>query len=139
MVQAVSSGTALVQATHEGASALFSVEVMLGGADSDGDGIPDDVEIGLGLNTRNPVDASEDADRDGLTNKDEYQLLGTDVRKADTDGDGLSDGVEIFGSEWIQNRSLEDRIPMETGSMTVSRSRPAATRSAQAASISRRR
>jgi len=58
---------------------------MLSGTDSDGDGIPDDAEVLLGLNPRNPVDAQEDFDRDGLTNLREYQL-GTNLLKADTTG-----------------------------------------------------
>jgi hypothetical protein len=64
------------------------------GVDSDGDGIPDDVELALGLDPHNAVDASEDFDRDGLTNLQEFEL-GTDLRNADTDGDGLTDGQEV--------------------------------------------
>ena len=48
----------------------------------------------MGLNPNNPVDAQEDFDRDGLTNREEYQR-GTDLRKADTDDDGLKDGDEV--------------------------------------------
>ena len=72
-VQAVSSGTVIIQASHEGASGMTTVRVALGGTDSDGDGIPDDVELSRGLNPNNPVDAQEDFDRDGLTNLDEIQ------------------------------------------------------------------
>ena len=46
-------------------------------ADSDGDGIPDDWELANGLNPAAPEDANVDADRDGLTNLEEYQA-GTD-------------------------------------------------------------
>jgi hypothetical protein len=68
--------------------------------DSDGDGIPDSVEIATGTN---PNDA--DSDDDGLVdgsatgsedmNNDGVVDVGeTDPRKFDTDGDGISDGVE---------------------------------------------
>ena len=48
IVQAVSSGTVIIQATHEGASGMTAVRVALGGTDTDGDGIPDDVEVATG-------------------------------------------------------------------------------------------
>src|SRR3989442_9494221 len=94
LVTAVASGTVVIQATNDGATGIITVNVTLSGVDSDGDGIPDDVEIRLGLDPHNPVDAQEDFDRDNLTNLQEY-LLGTDIHNADTDGDGLSDGDEV--------------------------------------------
>ena len=94
LVQAVQSGTVVIQATHEGASGIASIRIAPAGVDTDGDGIPDDYEIAHGLNPNNPVDALEDPDRDGLTNLQEY-LFGTDPHNADTDGDGLTDGDEV--------------------------------------------
>src|SRR6266404_5661805 len=91
---AVASGTVVIQANNDGATGIIIANVTLSGVDSDGDGIPDDAEITLGLDPHNPVDAQEDFDRDNLTNLQEF-LLGTDIRKADTDGDGLSDGDEV--------------------------------------------
>ena len=41
--------------------------------DSDGDGIPDKVEVALGLDPKNPDDAKEDLDGDGFSNLEEYQ------------------------------------------------------------------
>ncbi len=86
LVTAVSSGTAVIQAQNEGAQGLFTIQVALS-VDSDGDGIPDDAELRLGLNPHDPTDALLDLDHDGLTNLQEYQI-GTDLRKADTDGMG---------------------------------------------------
>ena len=97
LVTAVHTGTALIQATNEGRSGLLSISViLLGGADTDADGIPDDAEIRLGLNPNDPSDAILDLDHDGLTNLREYQL-GTDLRNPDTDGDGINDGDEVLG------------------------------------------
>ena len=93
LVTAVASGTVVVQAVNEGTQGILSIQVILTG-DSDGDGIPDDVEIRLGLNPNDPTDALADFDNDGLNNRQEVQA-GTDIRNPDTDGDGLSDGQEV--------------------------------------------
>ncbi len=93
LVTALASGTVLLQATHEGTSGFTSVRVVLS-ADSDGDGMPDDLELSLGLNPNNPADAFEDLDRDGLSNRDEA-LIGTNLRDVDSDDDSLSDGEEV--------------------------------------------
>lgn len=82
------------------------MEMILGTAvnnsDSDGDGLPDGLEV-LILGTdplkadsdENGVnDGAEDADNDGLTNLQEY-TLGTDPTSSDSDEDGLSDGDEV--------------------------------------------
>jgi hypothetical protein len=42
------------------------------GSDRDGDGMPDDWESANGLNPDNPADADKDADKDGMTNLQEY-------------------------------------------------------------------
>lgn len=120
LVQAITSGTVLIQATHEGASGMIAIRVALVGADSDGDGIPDDYELAHGMNPNNPVDAQEDPDRDGLTNLQEY-LLGTDPRNADTDGDGLKDGDEVArGTNPLlkdtDGDGISDGLEVQTGS-----------------------
>ena len=53
-----------------------------------------DGEIDHNLNPNSSVDASGNADSDGLTNIREAQL-GTDPRNPDTDGDDMSDGWEV--------------------------------------------
>jgi len=109
LVTALSSGTVLVSAMNEGALGLFQLLVVLSG-DSDGDGIPDDVELANGLNPNNPVDALEDFDQDGLTNKQELVDLGTNFQVADTDGDGIDDGEELVAGNdgFITNPLLAD-------------------------------
>gem|GEM_PF-1470534 len=67
-------------------------------ADTDGDGMPDGWEIQYLLN---PLikNATDDNDKDGLTDLQEYNN-GTDPILKDTDNDGMSDGFEInhFGN-----------------------------------------
>ncbi len=60
--------------TAPGATTTFNITVM---ADSDRDGIPDLVELGLGLDTNNVADALGDLDNDGMSNRAEF-LAGTD-------------------------------------------------------------
>ncbi|WEF33904.1 carboxypeptidase regulatory-like domain-containing protein [Pseudoduganella chitinolytica] len=94
LVTAVRSGTVVIQAINEGTQGIAQLRVALAGADSDGDGIPDDEELRLGMNPNNAADALLDLDRDGLAAVDEYRA-GTDPRNADSDGDGLKDGAEV--------------------------------------------
>lgn len=94
LVTALASGTVVIQATNDGAAGMITANIVLPGADSDGDGISDADEIRLGLNPQNAVDAQEDFDRDGLTNLQEH-LRGTELRNPDSDGDGLTDGDEV--------------------------------------------
>ncbi|MGN0844127.1 MAG: hypothetical protein ACI4QT_02755, partial [Kiritimatiellia bacterium] len=75
-------------------------EILIGtdpvSADTDGDGIPDGIEIEHDLSPNDSEDALTDADRDGLTLRDEVMIHKTDPICWDTDGDGLSDGNEII-------------------------------------------
>ena len=94
LLTAVASGTVVIQAINEGTPGMVTVTVVLSTSDTDGDGIPDDIEASRGMDPRNPVDAIEDFDRDDLTNVDEYRA-GTDLRDADSDDDDLKDGREV--------------------------------------------
>ncbi len=68
---------------------LKTVEV---GPDTDGDGLPDEWEIKYFGNLSQ--NGAGDADSDGLTNLQEYELF-LDPSNADTDRDGLKDGDEV--------------------------------------------
>ena len=61
--------------------------------DTDGDGLADPYEMGIGTNPRHP-----DTDRDGIDDRTEH-VRGTDPNTSDTDGDGLSDYFEHTG--WV--------------------------------------
>lgn len=62
--------------------------------DTDGDGIPDDVEAAAGTDPADPADAAGDRDGDGIPNLMEYEL-GADIASADGDGDGVADAAEL--------------------------------------------
>jgi len=62
----------------------------LGAGDADGDGLTDEEEYNLGTDETDP-----DTDGDGLSDGDEVDVHGTDPLLTDTDGDGVSDGAEV--------------------------------------------
>ena len=65
--------------------------------DTDGDLIPDDLEIELGTDPGDP-----DSDMDGLNDYIEI-LLGYDPMSDDSDGDGIKDGDEDYDRDGIDN------------------------------------
>ncbi|MFN0067732.1 MAG: hypothetical protein ACKVYV_08870 [Limisphaerales bacterium] len=77
--------------------------------DDDGDGVPDELEPGLGLDPTRAdtdgnglVDGREDPDFDGLITSWEI-LAETNPGLADTDGDGLTDGLEDADGDGLTN------------------------------------
>jgi hypothetical protein len=65
--------------------------------DSDGDGIPNDVEVSLGTDPH-----KRDSDGDGID--DDVELaLGLDPLNADSDGDGIPDGDEDTDGDGLTN------------------------------------
>lgn len=115
-VTAQTSGTVVVSALNEGVLGLVQLQVILSG-DRDGDGIPDEVELSLGLDPNNPVDALEDFDGDGITNFDEIQN-GTGIfdpnNDVDEDGDGLPDDIENASAGCVDPTKIDtdgDGIP----------------------------
>ncbi|MFQ5870421.1 MAG: hypothetical protein ACE5JC_11015 [Candidatus Zixiibacteriota bacterium] len=69
----------------------------LSGADTDGDGWPDEYEIKLGSDPESAgrmPNSLDDPDQDGLKNLEERDA-GTDPTHPDTDADGLSDAQEV--------------------------------------------
>jgi len=104
-----------------------SMRVLLIGADYDQDGLPNELEIELGLDPTRAdtdgngvMDADEDADADGLSNGKELGL-GTAPDNPDSDGDSLADGAEVntHQSDPLATDSdgdgLADGIEVQTG------------------------
>lgn len=78
-------------------NALASLPAFAAARDSDKDGMPDAWEDANLFNKFSAADATQDADGDGLNNRDEF-LAGTNPRLADTDGDGINDLIERTNS-----------------------------------------
>ena len=80
-----------------------------GTLDSDQDGIPDALEVGLGLDPFNPdtdgngiLDGDEDPDHDGLPTRWEV-AFGYNPLNADSDGNGVPDGLEDPDQDGLNN------------------------------------
>ena len=84
-------------------------------ADTNGDGIPDGVDIGG--DATNP-----DVDGDGLTNAKEREL-GTDPFRADTDGDGVADGADCFPLDASRSQCPAP-VPGDTMPPAITRTEP---------------
>ena len=71
---------------------IHGIQIVNSGADTDGDGLKDVVEIEHRLNPAVP-DANADADGDGLSNAAEL-AAGTDLHHTDSDRDGIPDNLD---------------------------------------------
>lgn len=90
--------------------------------DSDDDGIWDGWEVVYGLNPTDVLDGGDDADGDGLTNLEEFEL-GTNPLGKDTDGDGVADGEDetptVPGPEITIDSPMEGEM-LTNSTITVS-------------------
>lgn len=86
--------------------------------DMDGDFLPDDWEISVGLDPSDPTDAGLDPDQDGLISIHEF-LWGTDPLNPDSDGDGIDDGTEAFLDPSEPRLPLDDSWVMSVNGQVV--------------------
>ncbi|HEY6170243.1 MAG TPA: DUF1800 family protein, partial [Verrucomicrobiae bacterium] len=92
-------------------NALENLPAFASAKDSDNDGMPDVWEDANAFNKNSAADATQDADADGLNNREEF-LAGTNPHLADTDGDGIPDGLERAN---LSNPLLASSRPEFTG------------------------
>ena len=74
--------------------------------DDDGDGLPDSVEVELGLDPRDPGDAYGDLDADGRSNLQEY-YAGTDPSRPDGRPPGIPGLITPVPAQPISPTSSE--------------------------------
>jgi heat shock protein HslJ len=87
--QTAVAGTAEVVGATQTIVANQTAAAIAGQQDTDGDGLTNQHEQGIGTDPNNA-----DTDRDGLLDGQEVLRLGTNPLNPDTDGDGLTDGDE---------------------------------------------
>ncbi len=85
--------TTSTPAVQDSFLASKSVSFVVDLADDDNDGMSNQFERIYGLNAASASDATTDTDRDGLSNREEFEA-GTDPTDRDTDNDGSPDGVD---------------------------------------------
>lgn len=105
------AATALAQGDDDGDGLSNSHEAALGtdpkNPDTDGDGLPDGVEV----NQYSTDPKNKDSDGDTLTDGREVNELHTSPKNSDSDGDNLNDGVEVTnGSNPLSTDSDGDGI-----------------------------
>lgn len=101
---------------YNGSNALDPSDDARSPQDSDGDGMTDLWETTFGLDSNNADDAEEDADRDGLSNKAEFDAH-TSPTQRDSDRDGVDDNTEVeLGSDPTDGRPIDEE-PTQPGSV----------------------
>ena len=84
-------GVSLEMLQNGSADSVFPVDIGEGESnDSDGDGVPDDIEESRGMNA-----LSMDSDGDGLRD-DRELVIGSNPLRSDSDQDGISDMKEVL-------------------------------------------
>ncbi|MDX2136643.1 MAG: protein kinase [Chloroflexota bacterium] len=102
----VIGGQTATQAVLTVTAQAIQITQTLGSTDSDGDGLSNTEEAGLGTNPNNP-----DSDGDGLSDRDE-RTYSTDPLSGDTDKDGLGDRQEVEGGTNPNNPDTDgDGVP----------------------------
>jgi hypothetical protein len=119
------AATALTQGDDDGDGLSNSQELALGtdpkNPDTDGDGLPDGVEV----NQYSTDPKNKDTDGDTLTDGREVNDLHTSPKNPDSDGDSLNDGIEITaGSNPLSVDSDGDGIPDGSDSDPIHTSTP---------------
>jgi hypothetical protein len=95
LITAVAIAIALGSST-----AVMASDDHLTAYDTDGDGLPDLVEVQI--SRTNPL--HPDSDRDGISDGDEVLVYRSNPLDADTDGDGVIDGDEVrLGTDPLQD------------------------------------
>ena len=82
--------------------------------DTDADGVDDAWEEAHGFSPKDARDAWSDADGDGLTAREEFELAG-DPALDDTDGDGMDDFAESVAGTRLDDRESIFAAVVETG------------------------
>ena len=86
------SRSVTLQSVDNDAVGIHGIQIINSGADTDGDGMSDALEVEHRLEPA-VSDATADADADGMSNAAEI-AAGTDPHNRDTDRDGIADGAE---------------------------------------------
>ena len=88
--------------------------VEIAAPDTDNDGIDDDWEQAHGFSPKNALDAWGDADGDGLTQREEFELNG-DPALEDSDNDGMGDFAESIAGTKLDDPESVFAAVVETG------------------------